>query len=102
MKSQRGQAEEEATVRAGATSSQLRGQAEEEEVPAFVATAASRETSVAPLPQRYPCIDAGWVFAASVEIHAFLRLDLESGGTAARDWALLLAAAFPERAGETL
>ena len=75
MKSQRGQAEEEATVRAGATSSQmsaadmkvLRGQAEEEEVPACVATAASRETSVAPLPQRYPCIDAGWVFAASVD-----------------------------------
>ena len=96
MKAQRGQAEEEqvpagvapgslssssvaedgeATVRAGATSSQMsaadmkvmRGQAEEEDVPACVATAASRETSVAPLPQRYPCIDAGWVFAAWVE-----------------------------------
>ena len=87
MKSQRGQAEEEATVRAGATSSQmsaadmkvLRGQAEEEEVPARVATAASRETSVAPLPPRYLCIDAGWVFAASVEIRAFLRLYLERG-----------------------
>ena len=32
----------------------------------------------------------------------FLRLDLESGGTTARDWAPLLAAAFPESAGATL
>ena len=102
--------EGEATAPAGATSSQLpdadvnvlRGQAEEEEVIAFVATAALRVTSDHPLAQHYPCSNAGLVFAASVEIRAFLRLDLESGGTAARDWAPLLAAAFPECAGETL
>ncbi len=102
-------AEEQASVCAGATSSQLpdkdvsvlRGQAKEEEAHAFMATAAEREMSD-PLTQPYPCSDAGLVFAASVETRAFLQLDLESGGTAARDWAPLLAAAFPECAGETL
>ena len=102
--------EGKATVPAGSTSSQLpaadvkvRGQAEEEEVPAFVATIAVPETREAPLvAQQRPCSHAGLLFGASAEIRAFLQLDLKSGGKAARHWFQLLAAAFPELAGETL
>jgi len=65
----------------------VRGKAEEGEVPAFVATIALPERSEAPLvAQHCPCSDAGLLFAASVEIRAFLHIDLKSGGKAARDW----------------
>ena len=76
----------------------------------FVATAAVREASNRLLDDPCsnagllddPCSNAGLVFVASVEIRAFLQLDLDCGGAAAREWAPLLAAAFPERAGETV
>ena len=78
----------------------LHGQAEEKDMASFVATVVAREAGYQLLD--YPCSNEGLVFAASVEIRAFLRLDLDSGGAAAREWAPLLAAAFPERAGETV
>ena len=79
----------------------VRGQAEEEEAAGFVATVAARVRSH-PLTKNPSGNNAEDIFSASVEIRAFLQKDRQSGGTAARDWAPFLAAAYPEYAEESV
>ena len=69
-------------------------------LPGFAETAEFSEELDVLLDTVHPCISAGCPFLAAVEIRAFLTLDRERGGVAARDWEALLVAAYPEWVGK--